>query len=245
MSFHSIRITLPKIMKHWILKLTQEIQMNILTNYEPRFSSKELKKIENNYIRNKVSNDFMELKNSYGFKLFHLTITWNQTHQEENPRLLNKDLNSLYRLYLVKYATNLNRMSKNNRHIQPIFVSIIDEGQDKNKSIIGNCKKLHHHCLIAAKNKVAMRLISLCGTNTIKGMCHDLDSLYSKNKSNNFKIYNAICSTDLKEITNDEVQTRYPTKTLYKFDQEFMIKFNYPIDFDNICSPTSEVVSDC
>jgi hypothetical protein len=207
--------------------------MNTSSNYEPRYNPKELKKIENIHIRDKVSKDFMELKSLHDYKLFHLTITWNKTHLDENPRHLNNDLNTLYRYYLVKYATNVNRISKNNRHIQPIFVSFIDEGVDQNKSSFGNCKKLHHHCLIAANNETVTRLMSICGKDTIKDMCQDLDFLYSRNKdgkSNNFKIYEAICSTDLKEITNDEIQTRYPSKTLYKFDEEFMMRFNYPIE---------------
>jgi hypothetical protein len=221
--------------------------MNATFNYTPRYSPKELKKIENIHIQNKVSSDFIELKSLHDYKLFHITITWNKTHLDENPRYLNNDLNNLYRHYLVKYASNVNRISKNNRHIQPIFVSFIDEGNDKNKSSTSNCQKLHNHCLIAAIDKTAERLESICGENTIKPMCQKLDVMYPRkntNKTQSFQVYDAICTTDMKLITNDEIQTRYASKTLYKFDEESMMMFNYPIDYKTISSPMSEVVSE-
>jgi hypothetical protein len=221
--------------------------MNVKFNYTQRYSPIELKKIENIHIQNKVSSDFIELKSAHNYKLFHLTITWNKTHLDENPRYLNNDLNTLYRHYLVKFAANVNRISKNNRHIQPILVSFIDEGNDENKSLTSNCQKLHHHCLIAAIDKTAERLETICGENTIKPMCNRLEVLYPRknvNKINSFKVYDAICTTNMKSIKNDEIQTRYASKTLYKFDEESMMMFNYPIDYKSISSPTSEVVSD-
>jgi len=246
-SFDSIRITMSNNNEHWIIQLYKGIHMNTTFNYTPRYSPKELKKIENIHIQNKVSSDFIELKLTHNYKLFHLTITWNKTHLNENPKYLNNDLNTLYRLFLVKYASNVNRISKNNRHIQPIFVSFIDEGNEENKSSTSNCQKLHHHCLIAAIDKTAERLESICGENTIKPMCQRLDELYPRKNLTNakpFQVYDAICTTDMKLITNDEIQTRYASKTLYKFDEESMMMFNYPIDYKTISSPMSEVVSD-
>jgi hypothetical protein len=206
----------------------------------------QLKIKENDFIRDKVSNDLIMLKKHLDFTIFHLTLTWNKTSVEENPMNLNEDLNTLYRLYLVKYAANVNRISKNNRHIQPIFISFLDEGEDMNKSLSGNCKKLHHHCLIAARDETAKRLKTLCGINTIKPKCKMLDTLYGRNEPNGlnrYKIYNALSSTDLKEIVNESVQTRYPMKTLYKYDEKYMMTFNYPFDFDSIRSSMSEVAT--
>ena len=220
--------------------------MNTMNKANISNKNYQLKIKENNFIRDKVSSDLMTLKNIHKFKLFHLTLTWNKTSIAENPKHLNADLNTLYRLYLVKFAANVNRISKNNRHIQPIFISFLDEGDEMNKSLIGNCKKLHHHCLIAARDKTAQRIQSICGVNTIKPKCKMLDSLYGRGESsefNRYKIYNALCSTDLKEISNEGVQTRYPMKTLYKYDEHYMMTFNYPIDFDSIRSPMSEVAT--
>lgn len=213
--------------------------MKIETNCTPRYSKKEIKKIENIHIQDKVSGDFIELKSKYKFKIFHLTIDWIKTNLQENSKHLNNDLNKLYKLYLVKYACNVNRISKNNRHIQPILVSFIDKGKDQNKTKTSNCKKLHHHCLIAARDDTAERLEHLCGLNTIKTMCQALDALYPHNNLKDaykFKIYNMIASSDMKLITNDEVQTRYPSKSLYKYDEENMLMFNYPVNDKMICS---------
>jgi hypothetical protein len=211
--------------------------------YTPRHTPRELKKLENIHIQDKVSNDFMELKSKYNYKIFHLTITWNKTHLQENPSHLNDDFINLYFKYIIKFATNVKRISKNNRHLQPILVSFIDEGKDQNKSLTANCKKLHHHCLIAATDKTAERLESLCGLNTVKPMCERLDVLYpEKNEvlAREFKIFNAVCSSDLKLITNDEIQTRYPSKTLFRYDEQYMLRFNYPIDYDTLSSTSSE-----
>lgn len=221
--------------------------MNTSSTYTPRYSPRDLKKIENFHIQNKVSSDLVELKLVHDYKLFHLTLTWNKTYLEENPKYLNDDLRRLYMLYLVKFATNVNRISKNNRHIQPILVSFIDEGKYENKSLTSNCQRLHHHCLIAAKEKTAERIESICGENNIKPMCQRLDMLYPRKNVKSaleFQVHDAICSSDLKVITNNEIQTRYASKTLYKYDEKYMMMFNYPIDFNTICSPMSEVVSD-
>lgn len=221
--------------------------MNTSSTYTPRNSPRELKKMENIHIQNKVSSDFIELKSVHHYKLFHLTLTWNNTHLEENPKYINDDLKKFYMLYLVKFATNVNRISKNNRHIQPILVSFVDEGKSENKSLKSNCQKLHHHCLIAATDNTASRLESICGKNTVKSMCQRLDMLYPRKNVKSpleFQVHDAICSSDLKEITNDEIQTKYASKTLYKYDEKHMLMFNYPIDFETLCSSLSAVVSD-
>lgn len=207
---------------------------------KPNLTQYDLKVLENIHIRDQVSNDFKTLKHNHGYTLFHLTVTWIKSRAEENPWSLNRDLNTLYRHHFVKYATGVKRISRNNRHIQPIFVSFLEEGTDANKSNHGNCKKLHHHCLIAAKHETAQRLFEMCGTNRVQEMCRRHDELQKSSNSFGFKIYKAICSTDLKEITNDEIQTKYPSKSLYKFDEAYILKFNYPFDFLQSSSSMSE-----
>jgi hypothetical protein len=241
--------------------------MNSHYSYDSNYKSsilshRQLKRLEIDFIRQKVSSDYLRLKDEHNFKLFHLTITWNnwktsryksleevlsdESLERNQLNQLNRDLNALYRHHLVKYACDVNRISKNNRHIQPIFVSFIDEGSESNKLSSSNCNKLHHHCLVAARDETAQRLLSLCGENTLKPMCAQQDIQFRKSSSRSttdFRVYDAICTTDLKEITNDEVQTRYPSKMLDKFDEQYMLKFNYPIDFDSFCTSMSDVLN--
>lgn len=188
-----------------------------------------LKELETNFIRDKVQNDFLTLKNQYQFYLFHLSITWIKTHIADNPDSVNQEFRRFYLGNLVPEMINERRLGSGNRPKQPIAVCFIEEGDPRNKNLnhSGNCLLLHHHCLIAARHESASRLYSLSGVNTLKP--------YFEIKNKHTCIaYKFICTSDLKEIKNPDIQLRYASKNLWKFREESMLRFNYPIDWEKL-----------
>ncbi len=206
--------------------------MNRITeNFEKTISAYDLQVLETNFLRSKVEDDFKSLKEKYEFQLFHLTITWLRTQHDLNTKKMNKQFEQFYTRNLIPYAISKRRVSSSNRRLQPIAVCFIEDGKDENKNIRhkGNCALLHHHCIIAAKGIAASNLTALCGTNTIKPKLMILD----RSNCDNFEY---ICTSDLKEITNPSVQLYYPSKNLWKFKEESMLRFNYPFCEDIIDS---------
>lgn len=188
-----------------------------------------LKVLETTFIRDKVQDDLSTLKNQYQFQLFHLSVTWIKTDYPQTIRSVNKKFIYFYARNLVPDLIQERRMISRNRHIQPISVCFVEEGDPSNKNLNhpGNCLLLHHHCLIAARDETASRLNSLCGLNTLKS--HFRSRL--KNYSNAFQ---SICTSDLKEITNPDIQLDYASKNLWKFREESILRFNYPINFESL-----------
>lgn len=185
-----------------------------------------LKELETTFIRNKVQDDFLTLKNQYQFHLFHLSVTWIKTYLADDPESVNKEFLLFYTRNLVPDLIQERRINSRNRHIQPIAVCFVEEGDPENKNLNhpGNCLLLHHHCLIASRDETALRLHSLCGLNTLKPH-------FQSRSKNDCSAFHFICTSDLKEITNSDVQLRYASKNLWKFREESMLRFNYPIDW--------------
>lgn len=209
----------------------------------PEISNKyNLRKIETNHIRNQIYDEFMNLKNCHQFKLYHLTVTWQQTyklnpyefgltnHLASKEVVLNDQFTRFYIRNLVPYLIDRRRVGTSNRHLQPIAVCFLEDSDcERKKSVkhFGNRESLHHHCLIAAKDGSELRLKHLSGVDTFKNHFRFFD------RSNSDE-YKCIYSSDLKEITNTEVQVDYPSKKLWKFREKTMLKFNYPIDYDRL-----------
>lgn len=221
------------------MKTTQEQSGNQSRNYN-------LKKLETEFIRTSVYDEFMDLKNQYQFQLFHLTVTWQaiynlkphewglKNHISTKEGILNDQFQRFYIRNLVPYLIDKRRLGTNNRPIQPIAVCFIEDPKKKNyqknqKSIrhFGNREDLHHHCLIAAKGMATERLLLLCGTDT-------LEPHFQEHDRSNSDEYKCIYSSDLKEIVNTKIQVPYPNKKLWKFREETMLKFNYPINYDRL-----------
>jgi hypothetical protein len=190
-----------------------------------------LKELETNFLRSKVQNDFLTLKNQYHFKLFHLSVTWIKTLIADEPESVNKDFFHFYTRNLVPELIQQRRLESSNRHLQPIAVCFVESGDSKNKNLnhSGNCLLHHHHCLIAARGESASRLLSFCGLNTLR-------PYFENRKKNASCSYQFICTSDLKEIANPDIQLRYASKNLWKFREESMLRFNYPIDYEKLSS---------
>jgi hypothetical protein len=190
-----------------------------------------LKELETNFLRDKVQNDFLTLMNQYKFHLFHLSVTWIKTYLADDPKSVNQEFSRFYRGNLVPELIQERRLGSGNRPKQPIAVCFIEEGDTRNKNLnhSGNCLLLHHHCLIAARHETASRLHSLSGVNTLK-------SHFTNKKKNDCIAYLFICTSDLKEITNPDIQLRYASKNLWKFREESMLRFNYPINWERLKS---------
>lgn len=188
-----------------------------------------LKVLETNFIRDKIQNDFLTLKNRYKFHLFHMTVTWIKTPIPGDISSLNNDFLRFYTRNLVPDLLQERRINSKNRIFQPIAISFIEDGDAKNKNLMhpGNCQSLHHHCLLAARGKSAARLLALSGVNTLK-------PYFLKKQKNPCNAYQFICTSDLKEISNPDVQLRYASKSLWQFREETMLRFNYPIDYEKL-----------
>ncbi len=213
--------------------------MNIKAeNFRQPLNPFDLQVLETNFLRSKVANDFKSLKNKYKFQLFHLTVTWLSTQHDLNTNKMNKQFENFYLRNLIPYAISKRRVNSSNRRLQPIAVCFIEEGNDENKNLRnkGNCALLHHHCIIAAKGTAASNLNALCGTNTIKSKLMILD----RSNCDNFKY---ICTSSLKEIVNPTVQLHYPSKNLWKFKEESMLRFNYPVSDEIIDSFSHDLIN--
>lgn len=185
--------------------------------------------LETNFIRDKIQNDFLTLKNRYKFQLFHMTVTWIKTPIPGDVSSLNNDFLRFYTRNLLPDLIHERRINSKNRIFQPIAISFIKDGDPQNKNLMhpGNCQSLHHHCVIAARGKFAARLLSLSGINTMK-------PYFLKKQKNSCNAYQFICTTDLKENSNPDVQLRYASKGLWQFREETMLRFNYPINYEKL-----------
>ena len=187
-----------------------------------------LKILETTFIRSKVHADLLTLQDHYQHQLFHLTITWINALGSDDPAYVNQTFTPFYIQELCPYLLQVHRANRFNRYLQPVTAAFIETGDPSNKNRQGNCALLHHHVLIAAKGSVAQRLHSICGLNTLKKALVPS----GKNRRRQHLYADQVCTSDLKQITNHDVQIPYASKHLWHSGLDATLTFNYPVPWE-------------
>lgn len=195
---------------------------------------KKLNEFHRKYYQEKISDYYHE-----GYKIWHLTITWNDSDKRKiSPKILKERINHWWLKNLIPHIYQTRKFTTKSRLEQPYCIAFLECGKETS---IEEVKKLydpvtneyrpstlyknpHHHVVIATTGKATSRFIELIGVNTLK---HTLlnDNKYSNRKyrpqDNMTRFIKETCLIPV----NDFYQIKYTSKDLWLWGMSSVYEF--------------------